>query len=110
MNVTEFVPVELFQFHSGSIQTINGVSLLIQSHAVSIPLWFDSNVALQDLSTQAQLFQFHSGSIQTSLILSAAIVSTSFNSTLVRFKLGLRSFNLFLLARFNSTLVRFKLK
>jgi len=79
----------LFQFHSGSIQTILCFRLGASWKVVSIPLWFDSNfrqtlcrIWLQHVSIPLwfdsnvidttedfvlSVFQFHSGSIQTNI-------------------------------------------
>jgi len=78
----------MFQFHSGSIQTLNSMQRTLEAHTrfnstlvrfkrasppprrpggmlVSIPLWFDSNLRLRTGQARLPRFQFHSGSIQT---------------------------------------------
>jgi len=76
-----------FQFHSGSIQTRflfnSKYSItLFQFHSGSIQTF-----VMMFLLARFLRFQFHSGSIQTTLTsLPKRAASSSFNSTLVRFK------------------------
>ena len=57
--------MEIFQFHSGAIKTLEG-----------------EKQALQEL-----LFQFHSGAIKTrSGVIARRVTESDFNSTLVRLK------------------------
>jgi len=100
----------LFQFHSGSIQTIRGelantAALEFQFHSGSIQTPGDHQAAWRP--TQ---FQFHSGSIQTWL-LKSAYADMKEVSIPLWFDSNLKSLgNLIeVINRFNSTLVRFKL-
>jgi len=80
--------VDEFQFHSGSIQTFHCSPLCVFENVVSIPLWFDSNTSSSASSIMSNLFQFHSGSIQTQKQEDIYRSVECFNSTLVRFKLS----------------------
>ncbi len=55
-----------FQYHTGSIQTLNIVKMINNYKSISIPHWFYSNTILQTLATLFFVsFQYHTGSIQT---------------------------------------------
>jgi len=78
---------------------------------VSIPLWFDSNFAVQSMgiggSNVSIPLWFDSN---TSAFAWSAFCFSCFNSTLVRFKHCSKVFWVSRMTCFNSTLVRFKLK
>jgi len=99
-----------FQFHSGSIQTCNVHCRCRFLLAVSIPLWFDSNLAARAFLL-CGLGSFNSTLVRFKLACSRVEGEAvpCFNSTLVRFKHSARKDAEWLSLCFNSTLVRFKL-
>jgi len=99
----------MFQFHSGSIQTRGEGTAESRGACVSIPLWFDSNnervqaVAEETASFNSTLVRF-----KPAKGIQATRELLRFNSTLVRFKQSEQVVETSSMSGFNSTLVRFK--